>query len=154
MSITNKIFNEMTYSPKLKYQLKQYTPLIHFQHDEAGATLRASEVKPKLDKIIINRLTNINGDDARNAFQEKYPNWLVGGGNAGHVALDYKMSFRATKENEYLLSSSIPKFTRKEYDDHNVLYLSGVPYFADNESIKKKNLNLSLIHISEPTRPY
>ena len=38
---------------KLTIKLKQHTPLIHFQHDEYGATLRASEVKPKLDKYII-----------------------------------------------------------------------------------------------------
>ena len=30
---------------KLKVQLEAQTPMIHFQHDQAGATLRASEVK-------------------------------------------------------------------------------------------------------------
>lgn len=32
--------------------LRQHTPLIHFQHDQDGATLRASEVKPKLDRFL------------------------------------------------------------------------------------------------------
>lgn len=41
---------------KLTITLKQHTPLIHFQHDQEGATLRASEVKPKLDKFIIRKL--------------------------------------------------------------------------------------------------
>lgn len=36
----------------IKFTLKQHTPLIHFQHDQQGATLRASEVKPKLDKFL------------------------------------------------------------------------------------------------------
>lgn len=40
----------------LKVTLKQHTPLIHFQHDQEGATLRASEVKPKLDRFILTRL--------------------------------------------------------------------------------------------------
>lgn len=40
----------------LTVKLKQHTPLIHFQHDQYGATLRASEVKPKLDKFLIERL--------------------------------------------------------------------------------------------------
>ena len=40
----------------LTIKLNQHTPLIHFQHDQIGATLRASEVKPKLDKYIISRL--------------------------------------------------------------------------------------------------
>jgi hypothetical protein len=36
----------------LHFTLKQHTPIIHFQHDQTGATLRATEVKPKLDKYI------------------------------------------------------------------------------------------------------
>ena len=33
-------------------ELKQHTPIIHFQPDQKGATLRATELKPKLDKYI------------------------------------------------------------------------------------------------------
>ena len=36
----------------LKVHLKQHTPIIHFQHDQDGATLRATELKPKLDKYL------------------------------------------------------------------------------------------------------
>ncbi len=39
-----------------QYNLTQHTPMIHFQHDEAGATLRGSELKPKLDRFLIERL--------------------------------------------------------------------------------------------------
>lgn len=67
----------------LTVKLKQHTPLIHFQHDQEGATLRASEVKPKLDKFILNKLT---------------PSEIVEGKNAGWIKtkndkvwLDYKM---------------------------------------------------------------
>ncbi len=35
--------------------LKQHTPLIHFQHEQAGAILRATELKPKLDKFILSK---------------------------------------------------------------------------------------------------
>lgn len=38
---------------KLEFTLKQHTPLIHFQHDQEGATIRATELKPKLDKFIL-----------------------------------------------------------------------------------------------------
>lgn len=41
---------------KIEFKLKQHTPLIHFQHDQHGATLRASELKPKLDKFLIRKL--------------------------------------------------------------------------------------------------
>ncbi|MEM6342920.1 MAG: hypothetical protein AAF927_03535 [Bacteroidota bacterium] len=34
---------------KRVFRLQQHTPLIHFQADQTGATLRSTEVKPKLD---------------------------------------------------------------------------------------------------------
>ena len=55
---------------KLEIKLKQHTPLIHFQHDQEGATLRASEVKPKLDKFIVER-------DFENDF-DKCKQYLIG----------------------------------------------------------------------------
>ncbi len=42
---------------KITIKLKQHTPLLHFQHDQKGAILRATEVKPKLDRFIIEKLT-------------------------------------------------------------------------------------------------
>ena len=47
---------------RLIIKLKQHTPLIHFQHDQEGATLRASEVKPKLDRFILTELGKSNLD--------------------------------------------------------------------------------------------
>lgn len=44
---------------KLEITLKQHTPLIHFQWYQDGATLRASEVKPKLDKFLISQIKDI-----------------------------------------------------------------------------------------------
>lgn len=41
---------------RLKFKLEQHTPIIHFQAKDAGATLRASEVKPKLDKFILTQI--------------------------------------------------------------------------------------------------
>ncbi len=68
--------------------LKQHTPIIHFQHDQAGATLRATEVKPKLDKYLIEHV--FNSDLSR------YARFLVGGKDSKHQALDYKMSIKST----------------------------------------------------------
>lgn len=48
--------------PKLTIQLTCQAPMIHFQHDEKGATLRASEVKPKLDKYLVKKF-NEEGKD-------------------------------------------------------------------------------------------
>lgn len=38
---------------KLHIILKQLTPMIHFQYKQEGATLRATELKPKLDRFIL-----------------------------------------------------------------------------------------------------
>ncbi len=37
---------------KLTFKLKQHTPIIHFQHDHLGVTLRASDLKPRIDKYL------------------------------------------------------------------------------------------------------
>ncbi len=79
---------------ELTYKLKQQTPLIHFHHDQSGATLRASEVKPKLDKFILSKLGN------------NIPNsWLIG----ETKALNYKMR---------IVASGKP--TRSKYIDYEI----------------------------------
>lgn len=85
----------------LKVTLKQHTPLIHFQHDQYGATLRASEVKPKLDEYIITtkfgndfqrvktylkRGANISDNDLETKF------------NNGFRALDYQLKIVADEK--------------------------------------------------------
>lgn len=35
-----------------EFEIRQLTPIIHFQPDETGATLRATELKPKLDRFL------------------------------------------------------------------------------------------------------
>ena len=37
---------------KVEFTLKQHTPIIHFQSVQSGATLRASELKPKFDRFL------------------------------------------------------------------------------------------------------
>jgi hypothetical protein len=104
---------------KLIITLKQHTPIIHFQHDQDGATLRASEVKPKLDRYILTKLgenpdqkeiksikekwekkKENKGKNFYNFFSNlttyekgiliaKYRDWLIGEGE--HPALNYKM---------------------------------------------------------------
>ena len=45
---------------KVEFRLKQHTPIIHFQSKQVGATLRATELKPKFDRFIAQQLKNIN----------------------------------------------------------------------------------------------
>jgi len=38
-----------------EYVLKQHSPIIHFQHNQNNATLRATELKPRLDDLLNNQ---------------------------------------------------------------------------------------------------
>ncbi len=69
----------------LTYELKQETPIIHFQHNQSGATLRATEVKPKLDRFIIKKLGGV-----KNISKD----WFV----KDTEALNYKMQISALGE--------------------------------------------------------
>lgn len=79
----------------LEIKLRQHTPLIHFQPDQEGATLRASEVKPRLDRFVITQigsgkynegLKKIIGADKEYSKENK---WLIGNGDK--YGLNYKM---------------------------------------------------------------
>jgi len=114
---------------KLTITLKQHTPLIHFQHDQDGATLRASEVKPKLDKYILTRL----GNDVYQAGIKiaKERGWLVGKGD--HLALDYKMRIEAEGEKqEYMIGALISSDTPNN-KPKDLIILKSTPYFAQEQ---------------------
>lgn len=128
----------------LKFTLKQHTPIIHFQHDQAGATLRATEVKPKLDLFIMKKcltsknITWAHDQDARNKFKQaalhpgndndkkQWKNWLVGNGNSKHIALNYKLSFENCHTNTAPIQEMIP-------DDNG-----NIPAYTNDRKIKVK----------------
>jgi len=66
---------------KIVFKLHQHTPIIHFQSDQKGATLRATELKPKFDKFLIEYI--FKNDESH------YENFLIPG---KEKALDYKVS--------------------------------------------------------------
>ncbi len=66
---------------KVEFLIKQHTPIIHFQSDQKGATLRGTELKPKLDKFLIEYV--FENDKSR------YQEFLISG---QENALDYKVS--------------------------------------------------------------
>lgn len=89
---------------QLTFKLKQHTPLIHF-HDQPGATLRATEVKPKLDKYLVETLTpkNIN-----------YSKWLIGDTEINAFA--YKMTITATNPENVKLAIDKKYNSTKDID--------------------------------------
>jgi len=60
---------------KAVFTLKQHTPIIHFQSDQTGATLRATELKPKFDRFLLEKIEDIPYKKNAN----------------GHKSLDYKV---------------------------------------------------------------
>jgi len=73
----------------LRVELKQHTPILHFQDEQDGATLRATEVKPKLDRFLIEYFK-------KNDIS--YKHWLVGRGHNNIEALDYKLKIKDRRE--------------------------------------------------------
>lgn len=86
---------------KLTFKLKQHTPIIHFQHNQHGATLRASELKPKLDKFILIKIgkEKLGANKTSDVYYDegikiaKHKKWLIGNGD--NPALDYKVRIDA-----------------------------------------------------------
>ena len=58
---------------RLIFELIQHTPIIHFQAKDMGATLRASEVKPKLDRYLMKQFEK---EDLDTSLIEKW--WIPG----------------------------------------------------------------------------
>ncbi len=55
----------------LEIKLRQHSPLIHF-HDQEGATIRATEIKPKLDKFLVGlKLDNLKALECKVSVSEK-----------------------------------------------------------------------------------
>ena len=78
----------------LEFPLEQHTPLLHFQHLQQGATLRASAVKPMLDRWLVGKVWNDDFNACKTCLvgynptgleklEEKFRN--------GYRALNYKM---------------------------------------------------------------
>ena len=117
----------------LKIALKQHTPLIHFQHDENDATLRASEVKPKLDRFVFSHLGH--GDYQKGVEEAKQKGWHISKGDK--IALNYKMEIRKIGERkEYLIASFLSKTDKEVLDKKNIGYIPISPYFAQEKDNK------------------
>ena len=123
---------------ELKFTLKQHTPMIHFQSDQKGATLRATELKPKLDRFLVKYAFN---DDF-----EKYKTFLIGYESLkkqkkrelikkdfeGKLAFDYRVNI----ENIGQIKKSLP---------NNFLYFANNPL---EEHEKKCMVTSSNIHLT------
>lgn len=86
-----------------KFTLRQETPIIHFLYDQPQATLRATELKPKLDKFLVSRIgvSALNND------------WIIKTDDKGHISLDYKVSIRPIGRNHVVQLEIEEKYDRE-----------------------------------------
>lgn len=114
----------------LKVTLKQHTPLIHFQHYEKGATLRASEVKPKLDKFIIEKLGNGCYEEVKQSVKEQYNEYFID--KDGIYSLNYKLQI-CPISGPRNAKFSIPQKPETKFKDGETYYLqSEYPMILSN----------------------
>lgn len=121
--------------------LKQHTPIIHFQGNQDGATIRATELKPKLDRFIISKLEFIDEDLFIN--YKKYVDILKKSIEEKSNSL-YKIKVCSTIKEKIKHGTYISKNDIKEYEKKGILPVSKVSYFGDNISLNFTDLRIEI----------
>lgn len=133
---------------KLEFTLKQHTPIIHFQSDQTGATLRATELKPKLDRFLIEQF-------GREKIDHKA--FLIHGQDR---ALDYKLSITPDTSQAKVIDAKNPLFFGnmgdgevKKFKQHNKPFkITIVTFKSELIEILRKKFEAFLANINFGTR--
>jgi len=110
---------------KIEFSLKQHTPLIHFQSEQSGATLRATELKPKFDRFLLEQVEGVP---------------FVKNAN-GSKSLDYKVKISTTGATTRSLPNSFMFFAnnviKEDKDKKYMVKVSSVKveFFSFNTTI-------------------
>ncbi len=94
---------------KCSYYLEQQTPLLHFQHSESRAALRASEVKPMLDRFMQKFIDKYNISVPKDWYLK------VPCENSKIKPFDYKMSVRTDCDSEKIEDFKLRETINKLY---------------------------------------
>ncbi len=100
----------------LEIKLKQHTPMWHFQWNQPGCALRVTELKPKLDKFLIQKLGGRNKvpDNYWVDPQKKY--------DEDFYALDYKVNIIPLGEPSDFSKTKFNLFFANMGEDNNKKY--------------------------------
>jgi hypothetical protein len=128
---------------KLEFTLKQHTPIIHFQHDQDGATLRATEVKPKLDRFIMMKLgkeADTNLVKSNEIYEKgkdiaKNKGWLI---DDKKGALDYKIRINNHATKKVIIAARLAKTQPELLNDKGYEVISPSPFFAQEKNFGKE----------------
>lgn len=77
----------------IEFTLVQYTPMIHFLADQTGATIRGTELKPKLDRFLVHYAFD-KKPEAYKPYQ--VPRNATADSEDHVVALDYRVTIEAS----------------------------------------------------------
>lgn len=104
---------------KLTLDLKQQTPMIHFQYNEKGAVIRATELKPKLDSFLASKIR------AKGIITDK--SWYV----KDTKALNYKIRIKAYGNKEVSNTINPMFFGNMGIDENDPAFKKTVFYSGD-----------------------
>lgn len=132
----------------LNFTLKQHTPMLHFQHGQKGATLRASDVKPRFDRWLVKKVWNDDFDACKkylvgysvkeeSALRSRYS-------GEGYRALNYKM--RIVPVGEPVIERIIRERTTR---DGKVRLDPVTPMYFGYDDKKAEDLNLKAVSYDE-----
>lgn len=119
----------------LKVTLKQHSPLLHFQPNEPGATLRASEVKPRLDRFIIELLGNGSYEKVKNNVKKDHKDWFIN--KDGIHALNYSLKIVAKCIDSKI---KIPEKKQTQIKENKETHESEAYYFLENFPLILSNM--------------
>ncbi len=140
-------------SGKLELELVAQSPMIHFQARQTGATIRASEVKPKLDRFLLGKLRKQTGlDDGQLAKDANYKDiFLPATDGKSPSALKYKMQIYCDTEPQVVVINNnrttwkAPTDAKNEYERLPKFQL----YFGNSGKNEPENQILGIV--SNPT---
>lgn len=118
--------------------LKQHTPIIHFQHDQTGATLRATEVRAALNQFIWKDMPLID-PQIKQTHSTAYQLIEVTNEDSAKpvIRAPYKLYLEASEPEKILIAAALSRHERSDLDEmeNEVDYLDRSSYFADAKGI-------------------
>jgi len=147
---------------KPDFSLKQQTPHLHFLHRQPGQTLRLTELKAKLDRLIAKHVFKDKFEDAReylvgyNHVESKRDSLKPKWDNEHFRAFDYRLrldfpTMEQDRNEMWAISTPSAKFGRVLKNESNDDYLAETPYFADNDKTELHSEELKKgIHFTKP----
>ena len=134
---------------KIAFNLKQHTPIIHFQSGQKGATLRATELKPKIDNFLATDLKDID-TDLFNQY-EKLSKDNSTPPNTKPAPLKYKLSVKARDNNSAPIKfgSYINRREQDKLRGDGITPKSGTAYFGDLLAIKNDKITIEVFSFNK-----